>query len=73
MRTNIIPAATGRDSMFDVSVEDDDFSIPGFVGMSAHRCSMIKKYNIETFFSPAKTTHNRVVATETQPLRLQPI
>lgn len=55
--------ATGRDSMFDVSVEDDDCSIPGIVGMSVHRCSMIKKYNIETFFSPAKTSHKRA-ATE---------
>ena len=46
---------SGRDSTFDanLSVEEED-SIPGIVGMSVHRCSMIKKYNIETFFSPAK-------------------
>jgi hypothetical protein len=24
------------------------------VGKSAHRCSMIKKYNIKTFFTPSK-------------------
>ena len=71
MRANMMVAAPGRDSTFDVnvSVEDDDFSIPGVVSMSVHRCSMIKKYNIETFFSPAKTAHQRA-ATETQQIRL---
>lgn len=58
-------AVSGRDSTFDVSVEEED-AIPGIIGMSVHRCSMIKKYNIETFFSPAKM-HRRTV-TETQPL-----
>lgn len=58
---------SGRDSMFDanVSVEEED-AIPGIIGMSVHRCSMIKKYNIETFFSPAKN-HRRAVTTETGP------
>ena len=58
--------ASGRDSTFDVSVEEED-AIPGIVGMSVHRCSMIKKYNIETFFTPAKM-HRRAVTAETQPL-----
>ena len=35
----------------NVSLEDDE-GVPGVKGMSVHRCSMIKKYNIETFFSP---------------------
>lgn len=56
---------SGRDSLFDmnVSVEEEDH-IPGIIGMSVHRCSMIKKYNIETFFSPAKV-HRRAATTET--------
>ena len=60
---------SGRDSTFDVnvSVEEED-AIPGIIGMSVHRCSMIKKYNIETFFSPAKQ-HRRAITTETQPLQ----
>lgn len=58
----------GRDSMFDanLSIEEED-AIPGIIGMSVHRCSMIKKYNIETFFSPAKH-HRRVVSTNTKPI-----
>lgn len=60
---------SGRDSTFDanLSVEEED-SIPGIVGMSVHRCSMIKKYSIETFFSPAKH-HRRAVTVETTPLQ----
>ena len=53
----------GRDSFAnfdeDLDIEDED-SVPGIVGLSVHRCSMIKKYNIETFFSPAaKMQHRR--------------
>ncbi len=57
---------SGRDSLFDMNVSvDEEDSIPGIIGMSVHRCSMIKKYNIETFFSPAKMQHRRT-ATDTQ-------
>lgn len=61
--------SVSRDSTFDVnvSVEDDETSVPGIVGLSVHRCSMIKKYNIETFFSPTKT-HRRAATTDTHPL-----
>jgi len=54
--------------MFDanLSIEEED-AIPGIIGMSVHRCSMIKKYNIETFFSPAKH-HRRVVSTDIKPI-----
>lgn len=56
----------GRDSTFDVNLSvDDDDQINGIVGMSVHRCSMIKKYNIETFFSPTKM-HRRAVTAEVQ-------
>ena len=58
----------GRDSFanFDenLDIEDED-SVPGIDGMSVHRCSMIKKYNIETFFSPAKMNHHKRAATAT--------
>ena len=58
----------GRDSTFDVNLSiDDEDQINGIVGMSVHRCSMIKKYNIETFFSPAKM-HRRAVTAEVQPI-----
>ena len=54
--------------MFDanLSIEEED-AISGIIGMSVHRCSMIKKYNIETFFSPAKH-HRRVVSTDVKPI-----
>jgi hypothetical protein len=54
--------------MFDanISIEEEE-TIPGIVGMSVHRCSMIKKYSLETFFSPKKN-HRRVVSNEVQPL-----
>jgi len=58
---------SGRDSTFDISVDEEEGSIPGIIGMSVHRCSMIKKYNIETFFSPAKM-HRRAITTETLPV-----
>ena len=35
----------------NLDIEDDE-GVPGFKGMSVHRCSMVKNYNIETFFSP---------------------
>jgi predicted lipoprotein len=55
---------SGRDSLFDMNVSvDEEEALPGIVGMSVHRCSMIKKYNIETFFSPAKQMHHRRAAT----------
>ena len=70
---------SGRDSTFDISVDEEEGTIPGIIGMSVHRCSMIKKYNIETFFTPAKM-HRRAITTETQPLmpvsgraRLEPV
>ena len=61
-------AVSGRDSMFDVnvSVEEED-AIPGIIGMSVHRCSMIKKYNIETFFTPGKT-HKRSATADVDPV-----
>jgi len=58
---------SGRDSIFDISVDEEEGSIPGIIGMSVHRCSMIKKYNIETFFSPAKM-HRRAITTENLPV-----
>ena len=36
----------------NLDIEDDE-GVPGFGALSAHRCSMVKKYNIETFFSPS--------------------
>lgn len=54
----------------NLDIEDED-SVPGIVGLSVHRCSMVKKYNIETFFSPAKTTqqHRRAATAATEPER----
>lgn len=49
----------------NLDIEDED-SVPGISGMSVHRCSMIKKYNIETFFSPAAKMLHRRAATATQ-------
>lgn len=64
--------AEGRDSTFDVNLSaDDEDQINGIIGMSVHRCSMIKKYNIETFFSPAKT-HRRVATAEVSPMMARP-
>ena len=54
----------------NLSVEDED-QINGIVGMSVHRCSMIKKYNIETFFSPEKM-HRRAVTAEVKPAKAVP-
>ena len=57
--------SAGRDSTFDVNVSiEEEESLPGIIGMSVHRCSMIKKYNIETFFSPAKSNHRRAFTAE---------
>lgn len=45
-----------RDSDANLSVDEDERDL-GRLGMSAHRCSMIKKYSIETYFlgpSPRK-------------------
>ena len=52
--------------MFDgnVSDDEDEGGIPGSVGLSVHRCSMIKKYSIETFFTPGKAQHRRAITTE---------
>ena len=63
---------SGRDSTFDVnvSVEEED-AIPGIIGMSVHRCSMIKKYSIETFFTPGKT-HKRSATAEVDQIGLVP-
>ena len=62
--------------MFDANVdeEEDDFnSVNNAVNniTSVHRCSMIKKYNIETFFSPAKNSHRRAATTESQPVSVR--
>ena len=57
--------SAGRDSTFDVNVSiEEEEALPGIIGMSVHRCSMIKKYNIETFFSPAKQNHRRAFTAE---------
>ena len=59
----------GRDSTFDVNLSvDDEDGIPGIVGKSQHRCSMIKKYNIETFFSPSMKMHRRATTAEVSPM-----
>jgi len=53
-----------RDSEANLSVGDEeDSGISTLVGRSVHRCSMIKKYSIETFFTPAKQ-HRRAITTE---------
>ena len=54
-----------RDSDANLSVDEEDGVINNLIGRSVHRCSMIKKYNIETFFTPAKH-HRRAITTETK-------
>jgi len=60
-----------RDSDANFSLDDglDEETTLGVVGMSAHRCSMIKRYNIETFFTPGKdmVPSRRMPMTETRP------
>ena len=49
-------STVSRDSEANLSVDEDDQPMMGRVGYSAHRCSMIKKYSIDTYFlgaSPA--------------------
>lgn len=53
--------------MANCSVDDEEGNIGGIVGLSVHRCSMIKKYSMETFFSPAKGGHKRAATHEVKP------
>ena len=66
MQNSIVSA--GRDSCFDVNIDEDGDGKNTVSNMTVHRCSMIKKYNIETFFTPAKMQHRRAATTETQPV-----
>lgn len=50
-----------NDSDANLSVDEDEKDMARY-GHSAHRCSMIKKYNLDTYFlgpSPNKDKHNR--------------
>ena len=59
-----------RDSDANLSVDEDDRDL-GRLGMSAHRCSMIKKYSIETYFLGPSPRKPRIEQTQQsqQPLR----
>ena len=54
-----------RDSEANLEVDEDETGVNSLLGIgrSVHRCSMIKKYNIDTFFTPAKQ-HRRAITTE---------
>lgn len=56
-----------RDSEANLEVDEDETGVNSLIGIgrSVHRCSMIKKYNIDTFFTPAKH-HRRAITTETK-------
>lgn len=54
--------------MFDINIDEELDGKNTATNMSVHRCSMIKKYNIETFFTPAKMSHRRAITTESQPV-----
>lgn len=50
------PSTISReDSEANLSVDDEEPAL-GRVGYSAHRCSMIKKYSIDTYFLSAQPT-----------------
>ena len=56
-----------RDSEANLEVDEDETGVNSLLGIgrSVHRCSMIKKYNIDTFFTPAKQ-HRRALTTDTK-------
>ena len=61
------PSIFSESEMANCSVDEEESNIGAIIGMSVHRCSMIKKYSMETFFTPAKGGHKRAATHEMQP------
>lgn len=56
-----------RDSTLDANLDIEEEEGIGIIG-NMHRCSMIKKYSMETFFSPEKMHRRAFTASDNQAL-----
>ena len=54
-----------RDSTLDANLDLEEEEGIGMIG-NMHRCSMIKKYSMDTFFSPEKMHRRAFTATATE-------